>query len=229
MTTYTRFAIPVNKKVGGIGNQVARKPKKIELRPIDHHKMGYARVSTSDQDMRMQRDALIAAGVDPRDIFEEKVSGASLAKRREFAAMMKDCRAGDIVYVWKLDRLARNAIDLYQTAKAIEEKGATLVVLTMPGMDTSTPVGRAMFGMLAVFAEFERAIAHERTMAGLAAARAAGRVGGRKPEHTLEQLEEAAKLGTKPGARSIGMTPSGFIKALARERARALEDQNVKS
>ena len=89
----------------------------------------------------MQRDALIAAGVDPRDIFEETASGASLGKRREFHAMMKDCRQGDIVYVWKLDRLARNAIDLYQTAQAIVDKGARLVVLTMPGMDTASPVG----------------------------------------------------------------------------------------
>lgn len=198
----------------------------VKPEPVEHHKMGYARVSTSDQDMRLQRDALIAAGVDPRDIFEEKVSGASLAKRREFQAMMKDCREGDIVYVWKLDRLARNAVDLYQTAKAIEERGATLVVLTMPGMDTSTPVGKAMFGMLAVFAEFERAIAHERTMAGLEAARKAGRVGGRKPLYTLAELEKAAELGTKPGARSLKMTPSGFLKAIERERARAMENQN---
>lgn len=179
----------------------------------------------------MQRDALIHAGVDPRDIFEETASGARLENRREFQAMLKDVRAGDIVYVWKLDRLARNASDLYETAKTIEDRGASLVVLTMPGMDTGTPVGRAIFGMLAVFAEFERAIANERTRAGLAAARARGRIGGRQPEFTLEQLEEAlakggslraaaARLVTKRGK---PMTLSGFVKALERERARALE------
>ena len=182
-------------------------------------------MSTGDQDMRLQKDALKTAGVDPRDIFEEKVSGASLANRREFQAMMKELEPGDTVYVWKLDRLARNAVDLYQTAKTIQDRGAELVVLTMPGMDTSTPVGKAMFGMLAVFAEFERAIAHERTMAGLEAARKAGRVGGRKPLYTLAQLEEAAQIGTKPGARKLGMTPSGFLKALERERARAMSEE----
>jgi DNA invertase Pin-like site-specific DNA recombinase len=200
---------------------VAPKAKKV-LPKFDpegeHHKMGYARVSTSDQDLRMQRDALIAAGVDPRDIFEETVSGASLAKRKEFQAMMKDCREGDIVYVWKLDRLARNAIDLYHTAKAIEDKGAALVVLTMPGMDTRSSVGRAMFGMLAVFAEFERSLAHERTMAGLKAARERGRVGGTKARYTNEQILKFAQLGTKPGARAARMTPAGFIKALERAR-----------
>lgn len=213
-----------------------RKPKKAAKPtppPGPPHKMGYARVSTSDQDMRMQRDALIQAGVDPRDIFEETASGAKLENRREFQAMLKDVRAGDIVYVWKLDRLARNASDLYETAKTIEDRGASLVVLTMPGMDTGTPVGRAIFGMLAVFAEFERAIANERTRAGLAAARARGRIGGRQPEFTLEQLEAAmAAHGSQRAAaaslitkRGKPMTLSGFVKALERERARAMENR----
>lgn len=188
--------------------------------PDEPHRMGYARVSTSDQDLRMQRDALIAAGVDARDIFEEKASGASLAKRKEFWYMMKDVGPGDIVYVWKLDRLARNAIDLYQTAQAITDKGARLIVLTMPGMDTGSPVGKAMFGMLAVFAEFERAIAHERTMAGLKAARARGKVGGRAQKHSDEIVLKAKKLGTKPGARSLGMSVAGFVKAVARAEAK---------
>lgn len=179
--------------------------------------MGYARVSTSDQDLRMQRDALIAAGVDPRDIFEETASGASLSKRREFHAMMKDCRRGDVVYVWKLDRLARNAGDLYQTAKAIEERGASLVVLTMPGMDTGTPVGKAMFGMLAVFAEFERAIAHERTMAGLRAARERGRMGGRRSKFTDEQVLALQHMKPMAAARHLGMkTQAGYVRRLAK-------------
>lgn len=186
--------------------------------------MGYARVSTSDQDMRMQRDALIAVGVDPRDIFEETASGATLAKRREFHAMMRDCREGDIVYVWKLDRLARNALDLYQTAQAIEAKGARLVVLTMPGMDTGTPVGKAMFGMLAVFAEFERAIAHERTMAGLKAARDRGRMGGRRSQFTDEQVLELRHMPHKEGARRLGITASGFKKRLEAALMREIKE-----
>lgn len=187
--------------------------------------MGYARVSTGDQDLRMQRDALIAAGVDPRDIFEEKASGASLAKRRQFQAMMKDILPGDIVYVWKLDRLARNARDLYETAKQIEDKGARLVVITMPGMDTGTPVGKAMFGMLAVFAEFERAIAHERTMAGLAAARAAGRAGGRKSQFTDDDVLALQHLSLKDLAKRLKMTQSGAKKRLAAALNRAAQER----
>lgn len=208
---------------------MAKKSKPEQKPPDDEepyqHKMGYARVSTSDQDLRMQRDALIAAGVDPRDIFEETASGASFKKRREFQAMMKDIQPGDTVYVWKLDRLARNAYDLYETAKAIEEKKARLVVLTMPGMDTGTPVGKAMFGMLAVFAEFERAIAHERTMAGLAAARKAGRAGGRKSEWTDEQV--LATQGTRPtdAAKKLKMTVSGYKKRLAAALSRAAKEK----
>lgn len=194
--------------------------------PGEPHKMGYARVSTSDQDMRMQRDALIAAGVDPRDVFEETASGASLAKRRVFHAMMKDCQAGDIVYVWKLDRLARNALDLYQTAQAIEARGARLVVLTMPGMDTGTPIGRAMFGMLAVFAEFERAIAHERTMAGLQAARARGKMGGRRSEFTDDQVLALQHLSAASAARQLGMkSQAGFKKRLAKALANAAKER----
>jgi DNA invertase Pin-like site-specific DNA recombinase len=167
--------------------------------------------------MRMQRDALIAAGVDPRDVFQETASGASMAKRREFQAMMKDVRAGDIVYVWKLDRLARNAMDLHITATAIERKGARLVVLTMPGMDTGTPVGRAMFGMLAVFAEFERAISNERTIAGLKAARERGRIGGRVSKYTDEQVLALHNLMPAEGAKALGMKSSaGFKKRLAK-------------
>lgn len=170
----------------------------------------------------MQRDALIAAGVDPRDIFEERVSGASLAKRREFHYMMKDCRQGDTVYVWKLDRLARNAIDLYQTAQAIVDKGARLVVLTMPGMDTASPVGKAMFGMLAVFAEFERAIAYERTMEGLKAARARGRFGGRKSKFSDAQVLALQHMKPKDGAKKLGMkSQAGFTKRLAAAMQRA--------
>ena len=193
--------------------------KKVQTKPEipeSTHKMGYARVSTSDQDLRMQRDALIAAGVDPRDIWEEKASGASLSKRREFQSMMKDVRPGDTIYVWKLDRLARNVVDLYETAKKIEEKGARLHVITMPGMDTDTPVGRAMFGMLGVFAEFERAIAHERTMAGLAAARADGRFGGTKSKFTDEEILALKTLKPSVAAKQIGMSQAGFTKRLAK-------------
>lgn len=204
-----------------VGDPVPRKPKQIVAPPPEEpgepHKMGYARVSTSDQDARMQRDALIAAGVDPRDVFEEKVSGASLKGRKEFQAMMKDVRKGDIVYVWKLDRLSRNVFDLYDTVKAIESRGARLVVLTMPGMDTATPQGKLLFGLLAHVAEFERAIAYERTMAGLAAARKRGRWGGRRSKFTDEQVLALQHLPTKIATRQLGMkSEAGYVKRLAK-------------
>jgi DNA invertase Pin-like site-specific DNA recombinase len=173
----------------------------------------------ADQNPQLQIDALVAAGVDARDIYWEKASGTGIKKRREFQAMMKDVREGDTVVIWKLDRLGRNAMQLYQTSQDIQAKGANLRVLTTPGMDTSTPMGRAMFGMLAVFAEFEAGIGKERTMAGLARARSEGRVGGAARKHTSDAILEFAKLGTKPGARAAGLTVSGFIKA--RDRALA--------
>lgn len=170
----------------------------------------------------MQLDALTSAGVDPRDIFQEKASGASVEKRPEFRAMMKDCQEGDVVYVWKLDRLARNVLDLHETAQRITAKGARLVVLTLPGMDTGTPVGQAMFGMLAVFAEFERAIAYERTMAGLKAARERGRVGGRNSPVTDEQVLATKGMWIKAAMDRLGYTTqSGYKKRLAK----ALADQ----
>lgn len=166
---------------------------------------------------------MVAAGVHPSDIYKETASGASVAKRPVFQAMLKDIRPGDIIYVWKLDRLARNAVDLYQTAQIIERRGASLVVLTMPGMDTTTPVGKAMFGMLSVFAEFERAIAHERTMAGLRAARGRGRKGGRPSQFTDEQVLSLRHLRIAEAANQIGLTPSGYTKRLAQALRRAAE------
>lgn len=177
-------------------------------------KIGYARVSTGPQDLQLQLDALDRAGVDPRDVWQEKASGASLKKRKVFQAMMKDVRRGDVVVVWKLDRLARNTLDLYNTVEQIQSKGATLEVITTPGMDTSTPVGRAMFGMLGVFAEFERALAYERTMAGLAAARAAGRMGGSKSKFTDEQVLALRDKPPSKAAKELGMSQAGYSKRL---------------
>lgn len=185
----------------------------------DAHKLGYARVSTADQNPQLQIDALIRAGVDERDIWVERVSGAS-TKRPQLEAMLKDVRAGDVVIVWKLDRLGRTNIGLHQTAQLIQDKGAHLRILDNSGLDTTTAAGRMLFGMLAIMAQFERDVSNERTRAGLAAARERGRVGGRAPLHSDEAILEAAKLGTAPGARSLKMSKSGFIKALERVRSR---------
>lgn len=189
------------------------------------HKIGYARVSTADQNPQLQIDALIRAGVDPRDIFQEKVSGSS-PKRPELEAMLMDVREGDVVIVWKLDRLGRNALHLHQIAQAIQAKGAHLRLLDSSGLDTTTAAGRMMFAMLAAMAQFERDLTYERTMAGLASARANGRSGGQKPRFTDEQVLEAHRVyGVAGGARSLvykvkgkerSMSLAGFRKALER-------------
>jgi len=181
------------------------------------HLIGYARVSTVDQNPQLQVDALIRAGVHPDDIYTEQVSGAAI-KRPQFDAMMKDVREGDTVVVWKLDRLARNNVALHQIAERIRSKGANLRLLDNSGLDTTTAAGRLMFGMLAVMAEFERDLSRERTIAGLARAAAEGRKGGTKAKHPPEKIMEWAKLGTKPGARAAGMSTPGFIKAVKRAR-----------
>lgn len=193
--------------------------------------MGYARVSTADQNPQLQIDALIRAGVDPRDIFEERVSGTSI-KRPMLEAMMKDIQPGDIVIVWKMDRLGRNAMHLHQIAQDIQAKGAHLRLLDNSGLDTSTAAGRMMFGMLAHMAQFESDLNYERTMAGLASARAQGRTGGRSARFTDEQVLEAYRLhGVAGGARSLvykvkgkerHMSLAGFRKAL--ERAQQKDD-----
>lgn len=179
------------------------------------HLIGYARVSTADQNPQMQIDALLRAGVDERDIWQEKVSGAA-KKRPQFDAMMQDVREGDTVVVWKLDRLGRDNVGLHTAAQRIRDAGANLRLLDNSGLDTSTAAGRMLFGMLAVLAEFERDLNRERTMAGLAAAKARGKPGGARQRHTDRDILAAGKLGMQAGAIKLKMSLSGFIKAYRR-------------
>lgn len=154
--------------------------------------IGYARVSTEDQDMALQFDALVRAGVERSRIFTDKASGAS-DDRPGFLACFKAIRAGDTLVVWKLDRLGRKLSRLIQTADRIKERGAHLKVIT-EHIDTTTPSGILMFHMIGAFAEFERNMIVERTKAGLLAARERGRIGGRRPTIAPEQLDEAVRL-----------------------------------
>jgi DNA invertase Pin-like site-specific DNA recombinase len=187
--------------------------------PDQPHMIGYARVSTVDQNPQLQIDALLRAGVREDDIYMEKVS--AVAKHRpQFEAMMKDVREGDIVVVWKLDRLGRNNVMLHQIAQRIRDKGANLRLLDNSGLDTSNAAGRLLFGMLSVLAEFEQGINRERTLAGLAAARARGIKGGSKQRKSDDEIWEAGKLGMTAGAASLGYSLSGFIKAYDRVRAK---------
>lgn len=137
--------------------------------------IGYARVSTKEQNLELQKDALQKAGC--KEIYEEKVSGAG-KKRPELSKLVEQLRTGDVLTVWKLDRLGRSIKDLIQLVNKIQNKGAELKSLN-DHIDTTTPHGKLTFHMFAALAEFERDIIRERTLAGLSAARARGRVGGR--------------------------------------------------
>jgi DNA invertase Pin-like site-specific DNA recombinase len=154
--------------------------------------VGYARVSTDDQNLQLQLDALIAAGVRPDDIHTDVASGKSMQRPGIQAALMA-LRRDDILVVWKLDRLSRKLEDILRIAKRIAEKGAHLRSTTQ-AIDTTTPTGRLIFHVFGVLAEFERDVGVERTKAGLASARARGRIGGRRMTFTLEQRDEALRL-----------------------------------
>jgi len=139
--------------------------------------VAYARVSTIDQNEGLQIDALKAAGCEK--LFTDKAFGTD-RERPQLAKCLGFLRTGDILLFWKLDRLARSTVHLGQIAEAVKAAGADMRCLTQP-IDTTTPTGKLMFNILSCFAEFERDIIVERTLAGLAAARARGRIGGRRP------------------------------------------------
>lgn len=133
--------------------------------------IGYARVSTDDQDLSMQIDALRRYGIQERQIVTEKVSGKSL-KNRKLRELLTWLRPGDRIVVWKLDRLGRSVKDLIAIIEKIEASGADLVSLT-EGVDTSTAMGRFFFHIMGAIAELERGMVSERTKAGIAARKAA--------------------------------------------------------
>ena len=146
--------------------------------------VGYARVSKGDdQSTAAQKRTLIAAGCDR--IFEETASGGRW-DRPQLHRMLDQLRPGDVLVVWKLDRLSRSLKDLLHILEKLEAAGAGFRSLT-ESIDTTTPAGRMMMQMVGSFAEFERAMIRERTSAGLAEARAAGRIGGRRPKLTTAQ------------------------------------------
>ncbi|KRE45831.1 recombinase family protein [Paenibacillus sp. Soil522] len=152
-------------------------------------RIGYGRVSTLDQSLDLQTDALIQAGC--IKIFEEKVSGKN-DDRIELAKAIEYLREGDALVVYKLDRLARSTKKLIEISELLDQRGIELISIR-DNIDTTNAVGRAMFKMIAVIAELERDIISERTMAGLAAARARGRKGGR-PKTDEKKVNQAIKL-----------------------------------
>ena len=152
--------------------------------------VGYGRVSTRDQDPRLQEDALRAAGCERS--FIETASG-SQRDRPQLRAALDFTREGDVLVVWKLDRLARSLHHLLEAASELERRGIGLRVLTQP-IDTTTAGGRLVFSIFGAVAEFERELIKERTSAGLAAAKARGRKGGRPPKIKTRDLAAARAL-----------------------------------
>jgi DNA invertase Pin-like site-specific DNA recombinase len=153
--------------------------------------IGYARVSTEDQDLALQRSALKDAGC--KRIYEEKVSGAKRT-RSELDRMLDQLRAGDVVVVSRLDRLARSTRDLLEIAERLKDARAGLRSLHEPWADTTSPAGRMVLTVFAGIAEFERALIHERTSSGRVAAKARGVRFGRPPKLTADQIALAQRL-----------------------------------
>jgi DNA invertase Pin-like site-specific DNA recombinase len=158
---------------------------------------GYARVSTDDQSLDAQTDALTAAGAER--IFADRISG-SLRKRPQLDQLLEQLRPGDVVAVAKYDRLARSLRDLLDIVEAIKAKGAGFRSLA-EDIDTTTPAGRLVFHVFASIAQFERERISERTREGLEAARKRGRVGGRPPALSAAQRAEVRRMRDEEGRR----------------------------
>ena len=154
------------------------------------HALGYARVSTGEQDASLQHDALTAAGC--YRVFTDTASG-SLESRPELNKVLDQLRPGDTLVVWRLDRLGRSIRHLIDQLAALQERGVEFRSL-QENIDTSSSGGRLVFHLFASLAEFERDLIRERTNAGLKAARARGRTGGRPPLLTKDKLRTAHKL-----------------------------------
>jgi DNA invertase Pin-like site-specific DNA recombinase len=183
--------------------------------------VGYARVSTRDQNAALQRDALNAAGC--VRVFEETASGAS-RDRAQLAATLDYMRLGDTLVVWKLDRLARSLKQLIETVEELEKRGVGFRSLT-EAIDTTTAGGRLVFQIFGALSEFERQLIRERTRAGLDAAQAMGRKAGRKPKLGADDLTAARAMLSDPTisveaiAKRLGVAPGTLYRHLPAARS----------
>jgi DNA invertase Pin-like site-specific DNA recombinase len=179
--------------------------------------IGYARVSTSDQDTALQIDALNKSGCEK--VYQEKISGAS-KERPELTKCLDALRAGDTLTVWRLDRLGRSLKELVSIIAELEQKQVGFKSLT-ESIDTTTPTGKLQFHVFAALAEFERALIQERTKAGLAAARARGRKGGRPIKLSSKEVQKAKAMLLDPNitktevAKHLGITRATLNKYLS--------------
>jgi DNA invertase Pin-like site-specific DNA recombinase len=177
-------------------------------------------VSTVDQNLALQRDALTEAGCGK--IFTEQMSGA-VADRPALHDALEFARSGDTLIVWKLDRLARSMKQLIETVETLRVRGIGFRSLT-EALDTTTAQGRLVFHMFGALAEFERSLIRERTQAGLAAARRAGRTGGRPPKLTDEDIEAAKAMLANPDigvtqiAHRLGVSPATLYRYIPAAR-----------
>lgn len=147
-----------------------------------NRKVGYARVSTFEQVLDLQLDALFKVGVHEDNLWKEFVSGVD-ARRPQLDLALADARKGDVFYVWKLDRFGRNAREVMQRVEELEKRGVGFRSITEQ-FDTTSAMGKVIFGMHALFAQLERDVIRERTLAGMAAARARGRIPGQPAKVT---------------------------------------------
>jgi len=175
--------------------------------------IGYARVSTDDQDCAIQEAALRAAGC--TIVRAEKKSGTTTEGRTELDTVLSFIREGDTLMVTRIDRLARSVLDLEGIVKGLKERGAYLRATEQP-IDTSTPAGIAFLQMLGVFAQFETAIRRERQMEGIAKAKAAGVYTGRKPSVDVDKVKELKAAGVGPAeiAKRMGIGRASVYRAL---------------
>ena len=182
--------------------------------------IGYARVSTNEQDTATQVAALKSAGCER--IFREKASGGRW-DRPELRRLLDQLRKGDVLVVWKLDRLSRSLRDVLTIMEQIAEAKAGFRSLS-EAIDTTSPAGRMMMQMLGAFAEFERAMLRERTKAGLESARRQGRIGGRRPKLGPQQQAEIIKMVSRgrrtaaDAARLFNVHPATVSRLLAHAR-----------
>ena len=176
-------------------------------------KYGYARISTSDQDLEIQKNALLSAGC--KVVREEKVSGTSLKGRSELRTLLEFLRPGDELVVTRIDRLARSMRDLQNIVHDLTEKGVHLSA-TDQSVNTNTPEGKCFLDMLGVFAEFETRLRHERQMEGIKKAKEKGVYKGRKPSVDIQKVKELrdSGLGASAIAKELGIGRASVYRAL---------------
>ena len=176
-------------------------------------KYGYARVSTSDQDLEIQKNALLSAGCEV--VREEKVSGTSLKGRSELTTLLEFLRTGDELVVTRIDRLARSMRDLQNLVHDLTEKGVHLSA-TEQSVNTNTPEGKCFLDMLGVFAEFETRLRHERQIEGIKKAKEKGVYKGRKPSIDASAVKELKEkgMGASAIAKELGIGRASVYRAL---------------